>query len=167
MVETLARLDHDTRQRQIVDAAREIVARGGSGALTVHAIADRVGVSEAGLYKHVDSKDEVLPLLIDDVRESLLREVSRATGPDGTALAKLERLLGLHLSYAESRGGISFICITAALQFGEARVRAAVGQLVEDCLALVEGIVAEGQRRGEVRREISPSGAATALFGMV
>ena len=167
MVVIQTRLDHDTRQRQIVEAAREIIAAGGTEALTVAAIAARVGVSEAALYKHVHSKDEVLLLLVDDIRESLFKAISRATGRDGTALEKLEHLLELHLSYVESRRGISFVVIAEALQFGERGVGAAVRRLVDDYLALVEGLVAEGQRRGEVQADVKPSAAATAFFGMV
>ena len=161
------RLDHDTRQRQIVEAAREIIVNGGTEALTVNAIAARVGVSEAALYKHVRGKDEVLRLLVDDIRESLFTEICRATGPDGKALEKLEHLLELHLSYVESRHGISFVLIAEALQFGERGVGAAVRRLVDDYLALVEGIVAEGQQRGEIHPDVKPSAAATAFFGMV
>jgi len=167
MVVTQTRLDHGTRQRQIVEAARELIAGGGMEALTVNAIAARVGVSEAALYKHVHSKDEVLLLLVDDIRESLFTEISRATGPDGTALEKLEHLLELHLSYVESRRGISFVVIAEALQFGERGIGVAVRRLVDDYLVLVEGIVAEGQRRGEVQADVKPSAAATAFFGMV
>ena len=161
------RLDHDTRQRQIVEAAREIITGGGTEALTVNAIAARVGVSEAALYKHVRSKDEVLLLLVDDIRESLFEEICRATGPDGKALEKLEHLLELHLSYVESRQGISFVVITEALQFDGQGVGAAVRRLVDDYLALVERIVVEGQRRGEIHPDVKASAAATAFFGMV
>jgi len=161
------RLDHDTRQRQIVEAAREIIAAGGTEALTVNAIAARVGVSEAALYRHVQGKDEVLLLLVDDIRESLFEEISRATGRDGAALEKLEHLLQLHLSYVESRQGISFVVIAEALQFVERGVGAAVKRLVDDYLEFVEGIVEDGQLRGEIHPDVEASAAATAFFGMV
>jgi len=161
------RLDHRTRQHQIVEAAREIIAAGGTEALTVRAIAERVGVSEAALYRHVNSKAEVLLLLLDDIRESLFAAICRAIRQDGNVHEKLEHLLEMHLSYSESRRGISFVVIAEALQFGEQSVRAAVQRLVEDYLALVERIVAEGQERGEVHPNVKPSAAATTFYGMV
>ncbi len=161
------RLDHKTRQRQIVEAARELIAAGGVDRLTTRALAEKVGVSEAAVYRHVRSKEEVLLLLVDEIRDSLFRAISRATSSDTTAHEKLEHLLRLHLSYVELRRGISFVVITEAMQFQEPKVRAAGRKLIEDYLQLVEGIVSEGIARGEIAESVNPAVAATMFFGMI
>ena len=164
---TQTRLDHETRKHQIVGAARDIIASRGIGSLTTRAIAEQVGVTEAALYRHVRSKDEVLLLLAGEIREALFREITKATASDRRALDKLEHLLRLHLSDVESRQGISFVVIAEALQFGEARVRAAMRDLVDDYMALVERLIVEGQEKGEISVKVSASAAATTFFGMV
>ncbi len=161
------RLDHKTRQRQIVEAARELIAAGGVDRLTTRALAEKVGVSEAAVYRHVRSKEEVLLLLVDEIRDSLFSAISRATSSDRTAHEKLERLLRLHLSYVELRRGISFVVITEAMQFQGPKVRAAGRALIEDYLRLVEGIVSEGIARGEIAKSVNPAVAATMFFGMI
>ena len=161
------RLDHKTRQRQIVEAARELIAAGGVDRLTTRALAEKVGVSEAAVYRHVRSKEEVLLLLVDEIRDSLFSAISRATSSDRTAHEKLERLLRLHLSYVELRRGISFVVITEAMQFQGPKVRAAGRALIEDYLQLVEGIVSEGIARGEIAKSVNPAVAATMFFGMI
>ena len=161
------RLDHETRQRQIVEAARELIAAGGADNLTTRALAEKVGVSEAAVYRHVRDKEEVLLLLVDEIRDSLFRAISRATSSDRTAHEKLERLLRLHLSYVELRRGISFVVITEAMQFQGPKVRAAGRKLIEDYLQLVEGIVSEGIARGEIAKSVNPTVAATMFFGMI
>ena len=161
------RLDHKTRQRQIVEAARGLIAAGGVDRLTTRALAEKVGVSEAAVYRHVRSKEEVLLLLVDEIRDSLFSAISRATSSDRTAHEKLERLLRLHLSYVELRRGISFVVITEAMQFQGPKVRAAGRALIEDYLRLVEGIVSEGIARGEIAKSVNPAVAATMFFGMI
>lgn len=167
MATTQRRFDHETRQHQIAAAAREIVTTRGLTSLTINELAERVGVTEAALYKHVRSKDEVLILLVSDIRASLFSAISDALTPELSPLERLEHLLRLHLSYVKERRGVSFVIISESLRFGEPNVREETRQLVDDYLALVSSIVTEGIRRGEVRHDVDPEAAAVMFFGIV
>ena len=164
---TRTRLDHQTRQHQIVEAARDLIASGGLDALTIRGIASKVGVTEAAIYRHVDSKEEVILLLIQEVEESLFHGISRATRSDRHALERLEHMLQLHVSYVELRQGISFIVIAEAAQFEEPKVRSAGRRLVEKYLSLLSQIIAQGIERDEVSKSVLPDAAAMIFFGMI
>lgn len=72
------RLSAEERRRTIVEAAREEFAKSGDiGATTTKAIAQRVGVSEAILYRYFDSKED---LFIEAVVESLRGIVEKRVG---------------------------------------------------------------------------------------
>ncbi len=160
-------LSHETRLNQILTAARELIAAGGVTALTVRAIARKVGVTEAAIYRHVESKEQVLVMLLEDVRQSVLGTIEERTAPYSSALDKLEHVLEHHLSFIESRRGISFVVIAEAAQFQETTARAAGEKLVEDYLAAVEKLIQEGIESGEVEPSINPSAAATMFFGII
>jgi len=51
----------------IVDAAFELLDAGGIAALSMRAVADKLGTGPASLYAHVSGKEELLGLLIDRV----------------------------------------------------------------------------------------------------
>ena len=161
------RLDHATRQHQIAAAARDLINAGGLASLTMHELAARVGVTEAALYRHVKSKDEILLLLVGEIRESLFQAISEATKSDRGALEKLEHMLQLHLSYVEARRGVSFVVISEALRFGEPRVKAAARRLVDDYVELVGSIISEGVSAGVIARSVDPEAAGVMFFGMV
>ena len=160
-------LDHETRLNQILTAARELIASGGMAALTVRAIARKVGVTEAAIYRHVESKEQVLVMLLEDVRQSVIGTIEQRTAPDSRALDKLEHVLQHHLSFIESRRGISFVVIAEAAQFQEPSVRNAGKRLVEDYLDVVGGFIKEGIESGEVDPTINPSAASTMFFGII
>lgn len=164
---TQTHLDHQTRLNQILEAARILIATGGIDALTVRGVSSKIGVTEAAIYRHVSSKEEILILLLEDVRVSLMSTIREATSADGGSLDKLEHLLQLHLSFIEARRGLSFVVIAQAAQFQEARVRASGKGLVEEYLSVVEQIIREGIAGGEIDQSINPSAAATIFFGMV
>ena len=167
MASSSRRFDHETRQHQIAAAARDIVTTEGLASLTVSELAERVGVTEAALYKHVRGKEEVLLLLVSGIRTSLFAAISEAMSPELTPIERLEHLLRLHLSYAKERRGVSFVIISESLRFGERAVKEAARKLVDDYLALVSAIVSDGIEHGIVRRDLDPEAAAVMFFGMV
>jgi AcrR family transcriptional regulator len=62
----------DGRRGEILDAALKIADAGGLGAVTMRAVAERVGVTAMALYPHVRSKDD----LLDGLLGRLLAEVA-------------------------------------------------------------------------------------------
>ncbi|MGE5690876.1 MAG: TetR/AcrR family transcriptional regulator [Pseudomonadota bacterium] len=75
------------RGRQIVEAARDLVEREGASALTMRALAARVGVRAPSLYKHVPGKDELEAHVVDAALVELGRALDAADGLDGIAHA--------------------------------------------------------------------------------
>ncbi len=54
------RLPSDERQRDVLEAALKIIQEKGYTDLTIRKISNEIGVSEAAIYKHFDSKEEIL-----------------------------------------------------------------------------------------------------------
>jgi TetR/AcrR family transcriptional regulator, tetracycline repressor protein len=52
---------------RVLAAAHELLADGGLGALTMRALAERLGVRPNALYSHVSSKTELIDAVLDDV----------------------------------------------------------------------------------------------------
>ena len=96
----------------IAEAANEI----GLSDLTLRAVADRLGVSIASLYHHVDGKDDLLRLAAE-------YSAARATGPPGRgpALGRVAPRVG------RSTTGTSFVAEPALLgQFLDGAISAEV-----------------------------------------
>jgi AcrR family transcriptional regulator len=74
------------RRKQIVDAARSIAASQGWSAVTLRAIASRIGCSAPAIYQYFKSKDEVLQALAS-VGQAMLGErlEKAAASADGPA----------------------------------------------------------------------------------
>src|SRR5919106_90497 len=64
-------------RERVLAVARELLAERGFDALTMRALADRLGVSPNAIYSHVEDKTDLVDALLDDV----LAEVE-APGPD-------------------------------------------------------------------------------------
>src|SRR3972149_9473268 len=81
----------ETRQRQIVDAARRVIIKYGSERVTVKRITEEVGISEAAVYRHFKSKKQILSVLANQVGDTLVADIARATVRGRTPLDSVKR----------------------------------------------------------------------------
>ena len=70
--------NHPARRREIVEAARAIAADQGWPAVTVRAIAGRIGCSAPAIYQYFRDKDAVLAALASDGRSALADHLEAA-----------------------------------------------------------------------------------------
>ena len=88
------------RRSQILDVAARLFAERGFHGVSVGDIGRAVGISGPALYKHFDSKDDVLAEMLVAISERLLAEgrerVARADGPE----AALAALVDWHVEFA-------------------------------------------------------------------
>jgi AcrR family transcriptional regulator len=80
--------DVNARRREILDAALAIADEQGLGAVTMRAVAARVGLTPMALYPHVGGKDG----LLDGIVERLLAELLPALRMSGSAEERLRAL---------------------------------------------------------------------------
>lgn len=78
---------------QIVAAARALLDSGGPAAVTMQAVAERVGVRAPSLYKRVRDRDALIVLAVEDVADEL-GERLREAGGSLTDLARAFRAFG-------------------------------------------------------------------------
>lgn len=74
------------RKQQIIEATRRLITDKGMEAVTIDAIAETVGFSEAAIYRHFSSKQQILLKLISDLEHDLLACVASAQTTEPNAL---------------------------------------------------------------------------------
>ena len=78
-----------TTNDEIVAAARSLVDESGRDALTMQAVAQRVGVRAPSLYKRVESKERLLGLVVESAALELARVLEQAEAGGGGPLDRL------------------------------------------------------------------------------
>jgi AcrR family transcriptional regulator len=117
------------RRAEIVDATLDILAQHGLHAWTTAALAERVGVSEATLFRHFADKEEILTEALRSQASSLREHLRRYEEPNDPTVA-IEGLLLHVLGYIERTGGAPLIILS-----GQAiRMTPAVRRDVHDTL---------------------------------
>lgn len=97
-------LSREERRAQIVEATLSILAEDGLHALTTSTLAGRVGVSEATLFKHFESKDAILAEALRR-QAAELRERIEAFRSEAAPWERATGLVRHVLDYLEERDG--------------------------------------------------------------
>jgi AcrR family transcriptional regulator len=154
------------RVREILAAARDVFAEQGYDAAPVAEIARRAGVVEGTIYKHFDSKRDLLFRVMSDFYESLIHDVETGLGAVRGAENRLRFIIGRHLRAFSADRGLCRLLIREIRPDGDL-----YGTAFEDlnrrytraALRAIE----DGMAGGDFRSDISPVMVRHMIYGAV
>jgi TetR/AcrR family transcriptional regulator, fatty acid metabolism regulator protein len=154
------------KRRVILDAAVRVFARQGFHTCRVSDIADEAGVAYGLVYHYFSSKEEILDTLFLERWDVMLAAIAEADSSGRSPREKLHAIATFIVeSYRHDPELMKVIIVEvtrAANTFGRthlAKIREAYEQIA--------GIVAQAQREGLFRTEVTPEFAALAFYGLV
>jgi AcrR family transcriptional regulator len=159
--------DTAVRQEQIASAALAIIAQHGLRRTSVASVARRVGLVPSAIYRHYRGKGEILDAVLDLVHDRLLDNVRRVTTETPDALARLQRLVALHVSLLTTQPGILRVIFSEEVSGGKSARRARVFRTVRAYLTAVEDIIRQGQAAGTVKPDLDPPALALMFLGLI
>jgi AcrR family transcriptional regulator len=87
------------RRSEILAAATELFASEGYGRVTTRALAERVGLSQTGLYIYFRTKEEILRAICDETHDALAAAFDAAMAAAGSPADALRRLVRSFLDF--------------------------------------------------------------------
>lgn len=101
----------EERKKQIVDESLNIIYEKGFMQFTIRNIAQRVGISEAGIYRHFDSKNDIIFSILDRMNE-FGEEISEQIKSIEDPIKKINRFFLLQLKYFEDNQELAMILLS-------------------------------------------------------
>ncbi len=152
------------KHERMLRAAVRVFARKGFYASRVAEIARAAGVADGTIYLYFKSKDELLTSLFEDRIVRLLALLRDEVAREPDAPARLRRLVELQLGLLEAERDLAEV-ITVNLRQSTRLLKQFATRRFTEYLDLMAAVVAEGQRAGEIRPDVSPRIIARAIFG--
>jgi len=154
------------KREAILDAAIVELARSGFQRTTVAMIARRAGVADGTIYLYFRNKEDMLYSVFERAMDRFIGEGQARLAGAATAEDKLRRVVELHLELVGQDRDLAVITqveLRHSLHVMDQLSRSKVGQY----LAILAGIVAQGQAEGVFRADLEPAFAAKAVFGVL
>lgn len=162
-----AKQSTEVRRDQIVEAAMRVIATRGTRGATTKAIAREVGISEGALYRHFQSRDEILSLVVDHIGAGLSRNLWRLEAHPADPLAQLEVLFLGHVDFLEEHRGIPRLAFSEDVHLHRPDLRVRMAIHVEGYLERIQGLIEAGQRAGSIRADLDGKVVAILLVGAI
>ena len=154
------------RQSEILERALELVRESGLAALTTKKVAERVGFTEAALYRHFGNKKALILGLMDRL-ELMLIEPIRAIARDGgrSVAARLQAIVRHHTTLVREQNSLPILLLAEASVSEDPELLGRMRSIFHEYLSILEGLLREGQSRGEIAREANADCLALLLLG--
>ena len=141
------------RRAQILQTLAGMLEQPGAERVTTAALAARLGVSEAALYRHFASKAQMFEGLIEFIESSVFTLINQITEREPSGLQQASKVVTLLLQFGEKNPGMTRVMVGDALVFEHDRLVARMNQFFDRI---------ESQLRQSLRSAGDAAGSLTA-----
>ena len=111
------------RRVQILQALATMLEQPGAERITTAALAARLSVSEAALYRHFASKAQMFEALIDFIEASVFSLINQLQEREPDPSARVQKMVRVVVQFAERNPGMTRVMVGDALVFEHERLQ--------------------------------------------
>jgi TetR/AcrR family transcriptional regulator len=119
------------RRVQILEALATMLEQPGSERITTAALAARLDVSEAALYRHFASKAQMFEGLIEFIEQSVFTLVNQIGEREAAGAPQAAKTVSMLLQFAEKNPGMTRVMVGDALVFENERLQQRMNQFFD------------------------------------
>ncbi|MBW2093395.1 MAG: TetR/AcrR family transcriptional regulator [Deltaproteobacteria bacterium] len=154
------------RQEEILDRAMDLVRESGLAALTTRKIAEKMGFSEAALYRHFPTKKDLVNGLMERLDQMLLGPVQEIAADDSLShLERLKRILLHHVHLVREQNSLPILLLAEASATDDPGLLGRMRSILHTYLSVLEGLVREAQTKGLLPGDLRNDCLALLLLG--
>ena len=155
------------RKHQILQTLAQMLENPAGEKATTAALAARLGVSEAALYRHFRGKAEMFEGLIEVIEQTLFALINKITGEERSGLRQLEAIMGVMLAFAQKNRGMTRVLVGDALVNEDDRLQTRINQLHDRLEAALKQALRFGVSQQEIAQEVDIAAQANLLMSYV
>ena len=153
------------RRQQILETLAAMLENPRAEKVTTAALAAKLDVSEAALYRHFASKAQMYEGLIEFIEKTLFTLVNKIASETTNGVAQAQQIVAVLLAFAEKNPGMTRVLIGDALVNEDERLQARMNQLYDRVEAALRQALRIAQAAGDWPGD--PNAEATVLVAYV
>ncbi len=151
------------RRLQILQTLATMLQEPGADRVTTAALAARLQVSEAALYRHFASKAQMFEGLIEFIESTVFGLINQIAAQEDDGLRQLRAIVAMLLGFAERNPGMTRVLVGDALVTEDGRLQDRINQLIDR----VEASLRQGFRNAVVQGTLPQDADVQARASMV
>ncbi|MEZ5659337.1 MAG: nucleoid occlusion factor SlmA [Burkholderiaceae bacterium] len=155
------------RRVQILQTLAAMLQEPGPDRVTTAALARRLNVSEAALYRHFASKAQMFEGLIDFIERTVFSLINQISAQEQDSLRQLRTVIGMLLAFAEKNPGMTRVLIGEALVNEDARLQTRINEITDRLETAVKQVVRNAVTGGRLPQQVDPGARANLILAFV
>ncbi len=155
------------RKTQILEEARNLIFNEGFGNFTVRNVALRVDISEAAIYRHFSSKEDLMLALLDSLFSPWRTAISQLLQKKAETAFKLVSLAEIHLHHLLEKQLNPMLFFSEAIQPGNENLLNKLRTNLEFLQAAVFQMISDGKKNGEIKESCEIECAVATVTGIL
>ncbi|MEO1766905.1 nucleoid occlusion factor SlmA [Thiobacter aerophilum] len=155
------------RKEQILQTLAEMLQSPEPEKITTAALAARLDLSEAALYRHFASKAQMFEGLIEFIESTLFGLINKILAEEERGVVQLDAILTLCLGFAAKNPGMSRVLIGDALVHENERLQARINQLVDRIEATLRQCLRVAATQGEIQGDSDANAVANLMIAFI
>lgn len=163
----MARKPDGKRKKEIIEITRDLIYTRGFSNFTIREIASRAGISEAAIYRHFNSKEELLLKLLDSLFSPWKEALDKIAGSNSSAIKKLEKIGKTHIEFLLKKKLNPVLFFSEAVNPKNKKLIQVLQTNLSFLKTTITKIVTRGVAGKEFKSDIAPQKAAHCITGII
>jgi TetR/AcrR family transcriptional regulator len=155
------------RKAQILQTLAAMLEHPAAEKITTAALAARLDVSEAALYRHFTGKAQMFEGLIEFIEQTLFGLINRIASEEKSGMRQLESMIAVLLGFAQKNRGMTRVLTGDALVNEDQRLQARINQLHDRIEAALKQALRFGVTQQEFAADLDVAAQANLLMSFV
>ena len=153
------------RQKEIIVVALELISEKGIQGLTIKNLAKKIGITEPAIYRHYDSKTDILIAVLDLFKQNTEQLFEKELNNDGKAIDKIEHLFTKHFTSFSATPALVSVIFSEEIFRNEPVLISKISEVIDRNDKILTTIIVNGQKNGEIRTDIEAKYLSTIIMG--
>jgi TetR/AcrR family transcriptional regulator len=155
------------RKAQILQTLAQMLETPAAEKITTAALAAKLDVSEAALYRHFSGKAQMFEGLIDFIEQTVFALLNKIAAEEKSGVRQIEAMIGVMLGFAQKNRGMTRVLIGDALVNEDGRLQSRINQLHDRLEATLKQALRFGATQQELAADIDVTALANLLMSFV
>jgi len=162
----MERQSTEIRQEQIKQAVLDIIFTDGLKNLSTRNLAKRIGMSEATIFRHFATIQDIILSIIEDFQTGLIGSLSVIANSTADPEERLNDFLCTTVKYLTEHKGITILLLSEASNRNDANLKNKLQQIFNSQKELISKIIRDGIAIGKWDDSIAVENVATLYMGI-
>ena len=153
------------RQIEIINVALELISEKGIQGLTIKNLAKKIGITEPAIYRHYDSKTDILIAVLDLFKQNTELLYEKQLNKNASALEKIEHLFAKHFDSFSVTPSLVSVIFSEEIFRNKPELVNKISEVIDNNDKILTAIIEKGQKSGEIRSDIEANYLSTIIIG--